>query len=412
MSKKGKCLKMGESKVNQNHNDTLKIKTFNRFEVSKGDNVLEISNHASQLVNLFKYLLINGNKFKSVDSIIEDLHRDKEYENPKNAVQNMIYRLKKYLKENEIFDENIIDFKYSNESYKMNLSRVYIDFKDFEEKIKEAESKENEELKIKLYEEAIDIYKGEFLPELLYEDWIIPTRTFLSRLYIETVDYLMKYYKGKNLYNKGIGLGEKAIKIEPYEEEIHINYVDLLISKDKIREAKKHYEYITSLLYNQFGIRPNQEMQKVYNKIKNKTNSKPSNNENVKYLWEESKDKGAFYCSYSEFYPIYVLEKRRSERDGRDLNPVAVKFTDLKNILSEEQNERIIKIFINSLRKGDVLCRWEENSILLLLPDLNLDKVKFVVNRVSNRIKSYKEFKNIDIWIDESILLEKKNSLP
>ncbi len=403
---------MGESNVNQNYNETLKIKTFNRFEISKKDNVLEISNHASQLVNLFKYLLLNENKFKSVDAIIEDLHRDKEYENPKNAVQNMIYRLKKYLKENEIFDENSIDFKYSNESYKMKLTSVYIDFKDFEEKIKKAESEENEELKIKAYEEAIDVYKGEFLPELLYEDWIIPTRSYLSRLYIETVDYLMKYYKSKNLFDKGIELGEKASKIEPYEEEIHINYVDLLISKDKIREAKKHYEYITSLLYNQFGIRPNEEMQRIYNKIKDKTNVKTKNNQNVKYLWEESKDKGAFYCSYSEFYPIYVLEKRRSERDGRDLNPVAVKFTDLKNRLSEEQNGRIIKIFINSLRKGDVLCRWEENSILILLPDLNLEKVKFVVNRVSNRIRSYKEFKNIDILIEENIILEKRNSLP
>ncbi|MDW7669852.1 MAG: hypothetical protein SCJ93_13595, partial [Bacillota bacterium] len=72
--------------MNQNYNEPLKIKTFNRFEISKGDNIFEISNHASQLVSLFKYLLLNENKFKSVDSIIEDLHRDKEYENPKNAV--------------------------------------------------------------------------------------------------------------------------------------------------------------------------------------------------------------------------------------------------------------------------------------------------------------------------------------
>jgi PleD family two-component response regulator len=69
-------------------------------------------------------------------------------------------------------------------------------------------------------------------------------------------------------------------------------------------------------------------------------------------------------------------------------------------------------IFVNSLRKGDVLSRWDENSILILLPDLELEKVKFVVNRVSNRIKSYKEFKNIDLLIDENIIIDKKSSLP
>jgi len=403
---------MGELNVNQCCDNELKIKTFDRFEISIEDNILDISTHASQLISLFKYLLINENKFKSVDSVLEDLYRDREYENPKNAVQNMIYRLKKYLKENEFFDENNIIFKYSNESYKMSLNDVYVDFRDFEDKIEKANQEKNLESKIACYEKAVEIYKGEFLPELLYEDWIIPTRSYLSRTYVDSVNNLLKYYMKENLLEKGIFLAEKAIKIEPFEEEIHINYIDLLISKDKIREAKKHYEYITKLLYNQFGIRPNEDMQKIYNKIKGKTNIKTKDSEKVKYLWEESKDIGAFYCSYTEFYPIYVLEKRRSERDSRELNPVLIKFTGSKNPLSKDQKDRIIKIFVNSLRKGDVLCKWKNNGILVLLPDSEFEKVKFVVNRVSNRIRSYKEFKNIDIIIDENIVLEKKNSLP
>ncbi|MFO7887873.1 MAG: BTAD domain-containing putative transcriptional regulator [Eubacteriales bacterium] len=398
--------------MNQYYNNTLKIKTFDRFEISEKDRVLDISNHASQLISLFKYLLINENKFKSVDSVLDDLYRDREYENPKNAVQNMIYRLKKYLKENEVFDENTINFTYSNESYKLSLTDVYVDFRDFEDKIKKAKGEKDLESKIARYEEAVEVYKGEFLPELLYEDWIIPTRSHLSRSYVDAVNNLLSYYKKENMLEKGIFLGEKAIKIEPFEEEIHINYIDILISKDRIRDAKKHYEYITTLLYNQFGIRPNENLQKIYNKVKEKTKLETGSSQKVKYLWEESKDKGAFYCSYSEFYPIYVLEKRRSERDSRELNPVLIKFTDLKNPLSKDQKDRIIKIFVNSLRKGDVLCKWENNGILVLLPDLEFEKVKFVVNRVSNRIKSYKEFKNIDIIIDENIILEKKNSLP
>jgi hypothetical protein len=106
------------------------------------------------------------------------------------------------------------------------------------------------------------------------------------------------------------------------------------------------------------------------------------------------------------------LEKRRSERDGREINPVFVSFINHEKNLTEDQKERIVTIFVNSLRKGDVLSRWDENSILILLPDLELEKVKFVVNRVSNRIKSYKEFKNVDLLIDENIIIDKKTSLP
>ncbi len=390
------------------------IKILGKFEISKNNKILETTNHTTNLLNLLKYFLVNEGKYKSVDMVIEDLYKDKTYEDTKNAVQNMIYRLRKYLKNNDIFYEDSIKFIYSNESYKLITKNVYIDFKDFEEKIKEAEEvKKDISQKIKKYEEAVSMYKGEILPELLYEDWIIPTRNYLSRLFIESVNFLLDYYKKNNMIEKGLGLSEKSINIENYEEEFHIKYMDFLIEKNKIKEAKKHYEYITTLLYNQFGIRPNEEMQKIYNKIKDNTNSvSVEKNNKIKYLWEESKDKGGFFCTYEEFYPIYILEKRRRERDGGELNPVYVCFDNKKEKdFSDDISSRIKKIFVNSLRKGDVICNMDKNRILLLLPNLELEKVKFVINRVKNRINSYKEFKNIDILIDEDVKVERKISL-
>ena len=395
-------------------NNVLIIKILGKFEISKNNKILETTNHTTNLLNLLKYFLVNEGKYKSVDMVIEDLYKDKTYEDTKNAVQNMIYRLRKYLKNNDIFYEDSIKFIYSNESYKLITKNVYIDFKDFEEKIKEAEEvKKDISQKIKKYEEAVSMYKGEILPELLYEDWIIPTRNYLSRLFIESVNFLLDYYKENNMIEKGLRLSEKSINIENYEEEFHIKYMDFLIEKNKIKEAKKHYEYITTLLYNQFGIRPNEEMQKIYNKIKDNTNSVSVEKTNkIKYLWEESKDKGGFFCTYEEFYPIYILEKRRRERDGGELNPVYVCFDNKKEKdFSDEISSRIKKIFINSLRKGDVICNMDKNRILLLLPNLELEKVKFVINRVKNRINSYKEFKNIDILIDEHVKVERKISL-
>ena len=395
-------------------NNVLIIKILGKFEISKNNKILETTNHTTNLLNLLKYFLVNEGKYKSVDMVIEDLYKDKTYEDTKNAVQNMIYRVRKYLKNNDIFDEDSIKFIYSNESYKLITKNVYIDFKDFEEKIKEAEEvKKDISQKIKKYESAVSMYKGEILPELLYEDWIIPTRNYLSRLFIESVNFLLDYYKKNNMIEKGLGLSEKSINIENYEEEFHIKYMDFLIEKNKIKEAKKHYEYITTLLYNQFGIRPNEEMQKIYNKIKDNTNSvSVEKNNKIKYLWEESKDKGGFFCTYEEFYPIYILEKRRRERDGGELNPVYVCFDNKKEKdFSDDISSRIKKIFVNSLRKGDVICNMDKNRILLLLPNLELEKVKFVINRVKNRINSYKEFKKIEILIDEDVKVERKISL-
>jgi DNA-binding SARP family transcriptional activator len=395
-------------------NNILLVKTLGNFEISRSGKILETTNHTTNLLNLLKYFIINHGNYKSIDMIIEDLYKDKDYEDPKNAVQNMIYRLRKYFKNHDIFDENSFEFIYSNESYKMLTENVSFDFKEFEKKIQEAEHLQIGKLeKVNVYQEAVEIYRGEIFPELLYEDWVIPTRNYLSRLFIESVNFLLNFYKENKMIDEGIKLAEESIKIENYEEEFHIKYMDFLIEKNKRSEAKKHYEYITTLLYNQFGIRPNEEMQKIYNKIKENTiNNIDVKSSRVKYLWEESKDKGGFYCTYEEFYPIYVLEKRRRERDGGEINPIYVSIESKSTEkISEDKINRIKKIFINSLRKGDVICNLSKNKLILLLPSLELDKVKFVVNRVKNRINSYKEFKNIEILIDEDVTVERNISL-
>ena len=392
----------------------LLVKTLGNFEISRNGKILETTNHTTNLINLLKYFIINHGKYKSIDMIIEDLYKDKSYEDPKNAVQNMIYRLRKYLKNHDIFDENSFEFIYSNESYKLLTENVSFDFKEFEKKIKEAEHLEKSKSeKVKSYQEASELYKGEVFPELLYEDWVIPTRNYLNRLFIESVNFLLDFYKENKMIDDGIKLTEKSLEIEKYEEEFHVKYMGFLIEKNKQNEAKKHYEYITTLLYNQFGIRPNEEMQKIYNKIKKSTNNTSyMSNDKVKYLWEESKEKGGFHCTYEEFYPIYILEKRRRERDGGEINPIHVSIESKSNEkITEDKIDRIKKIFINSLRKGDVICNLSKNKLILLLPNLELDKVKFVVNRVKNRLNSYKEFKNIEIAIDDDVKIDKKISL-
>src|SRR6056297_3315183 len=120
-------------------NNILLVKILGNFEISRNGKILETTNHTTNLLNLLKYFIINQGIYKSIDRIIEDLYKDKSYEDPKNAVQNMIYRLKKYLKNHDIFDENSFEFIYSNESYKLLTENVSFDFKEFEKKIKEAE---------------------------------------------------------------------------------------------------------------------------------------------------------------------------------------------------------------------------------------------------------------------------------
>ena len=69
-------------------------------------------------------------------------------------------------------------------------------------------------------------------------------------------------------YDNIIRICEQAIQIEPYEEELHICFMENLIDKGRITEAQNHYESYTSMLYKQFGIKPTAELQQVYKMLK------------------------------------------------------------------------------------------------------------------------------------------------
>ena len=88
---------------------------------------------------------------------------------------------------------------------------------------------------VQKYGEALSIYRGQYLAENTYSEWIYPIRNRYHRLYVQAVLNLMELLKAQKRYSEIVDMCESIVTIEPYEEGIHIFYLEALIELKQLK---------------------------------------------------------------------------------------------------------------------------------------------------------------------------------
>jgi len=380
--------------------------TLGRFEIRKDNTDAYIpSSRSTKLWDLFKFLMANKRTGMPPEIILENLYPNESYENPKNTLQNLVYRLRKLLSDENVFSDYRCNILFTNGCYSLDFSDdICLDTDIFEQYIQKADLYKHESIQktVDYYEKAIALYRGDYFPELLYEDWVIPKRNYYRRLYIQAVNELLGIYKQKKAFDDSIRVCEKAIQIEPYEEDFNITFMESLIGKGKISEARKHYGYITGLLYKQFGIKPTPEMQSIYHLLKNDTNRSKEKSLNIEFDENENRN-GAFYCDPNTFRSLFIIEKRRNERTNDSVLPVSFSIDEGNNSVSS-QSETVVfdefrRFLVKSLRKGDVVTTWKNSQLLVLLPKIDNKGIRVISDRIIKQFQCNENHSDIEIKV-------------
>ena len=339
-------------------------------------------------------MLLNYGRSIPPEIILENLYPDETYKNPKNTIQNIVYRLRKLLKDDDFFKNYDCNIVFSNGCYSLLLNKdVFVDSSIFEQCIQKAEvsSRENSDEAIELYEKALALYKGDYFPELVYEDWVTPKRNYLRRQYIQSALHLIRLLQKNKEYEKCIKICDKVLLVEPYEEDVHISFIENLIENGNIKDAQNHYGYYTSMLYKQFGIKPTTELQQVYKLLKN--SGAKLNGLSMDNNLEDQNSIGAFYCDTKLFNSIFVLEKRRSERSGHIVFIVSLTAGSYCDICDFR------KTLIKSLRRGDVVTDWNEDTLLILLPKMDYKQIITIIDRIIFQYKKEINNNNFEVKV-------------
>lgn len=274
----------------------FKIYTLGQFTVLRGEEVLnEQTNRSYRMWELFKYLLTHRGKGIPAESITETLWPDSDYSDPRRAVRAYIYRLRQILNDKEC--KNIV---FSQGCYSWSAGDdCWLDSAEFERLTAEADVllQSDTDRAIACLQRAIELYKGEYLPEITYSEWIIPTRHYYRRVFLEAVYKLTGLLQEKGSHQEISKICEKALMIEPYDEQLHLAYIESLLAENRYQHALRHYEYTTAMLYKELGIKPSQAMRAIYQRIQSGETASSAEGKSFRDFLQPTEEKsGAFFC--------------------------------------------------------------------------------------------------------------------
>lgn len=367
------------------------------FSVTYNGNILVSENNRNnKVIHLFQYLLVNHGHPVRQDELISRLFVDADdYENPVHTLKNIVYRLRKYLKECGLPDTEYVFYKKGAYGISDEVDCL-LDVELFENAVRRAREAVDPGEKLDHCLAAITLYDGDFLPKSADMFWVAPRSLRYQQELRFCVDTVFDVLCQRGDASAMMDILEKALYLYPYEEHFHALKISCLYRMGKIKEAVREYDFATTLLFDELGISPSEEMLELYDRITDTLHSEANSLEDIlEDLNENIMERGAYYCNYQVFSNIYRIVVRHSERSGRSAFVVLIDFEgneEARDGKKQTDSGALFNAIKSSLRRGDTFARYSPTQFIVLLMDINQENSKKVIGRISDTF--YKQTKS------------------
>lgn len=387
---------------------TVYVNMLGGFSIRIGDKVINNQhNQAKKPWILLEYLITFRNRDISPTELIELIWGDEDSSNPNGALKTLLFRSRKLLTDLEYPPQNMIVQQRGTYAWNQELNTV-VDADQFEALANKALNDcESPEQQLACCLEALQIYKGDFLPKSSWESWVVPISTFYHSLYLKVVHTAVNLLLQNEDYATITDISQKAAVIESHDEDLHYYLIFSLFKSGKQHAALEHYNRTIDMLYSQFAITPSERLKSLYKLIRDTEHGITTDLSVVQdSLTEETRRNGAFFCEYSVFKDIYQLESRSIERTGDSIYLCLLTLSDLNYVLLPQPflnkgMEALGDAICSSLRRGDVYSRYSVSQFILLLPTATYENGELVLKRITQTFR--KNYTRKDMTVSYSL---------
>lgn len=150
----------------------LKVRMLGGFTLEyKGKELVLDRNNVSKTTQLFQLLLLHtqdGGISKA--ALIDALYGRSDVENKNGSLNNTIFRLRKQLTAAGLPESSYININGGMCTWDPDIE-TSVDVCDFKQTIESARHEKSQKTKMEIYAKAWKLYTGEFLPDMMGEDW-------------------------------------------------------------------------------------------------------------------------------------------------------------------------------------------------------------------------------------------------
>ena len=368
---------------------TISVSLLGSFALEvDGVSLTDDINRSLKLWSVLAYLTLHRDRAVPQSEFIELFWPDDHSSNPVNALKTLLYRIRAMLE--PLFGPDIQPILAQRGAYIWNPAvACALDTDRFEALCRlGGDVRQTEEARIDAYREAVALYKGDLLPKLSHQMWLVPLTVRYHTAYITAVKDFAGLLEKNALYEEMHQVCARASALDDLDEGLHTLIVRALLRQGKDAAALEHYEKATDLLYRNLGVRPSEELRGLYKEIMaTEKNLETDLGVIMTDLREAAARPGAFVCEYGFFKEAYRLEVRRAMRSGTcvHLCLITVSLPDggmppLK-VLSTTMDQ-LLEVLVGNLRRGDVVSKFSGAQYVIMLPAANYEDSNMVMDRV------------------------------
>ena len=348
--------------------------------------ICETDNRTKKIWLLLSYLICQRGRVVSQQKLIELLWGEEpDSSNPENALRITFHRLRSLL--NHLWPTAGRDLiLHRNNGYTWNDQYpITLDCEEFENLLSHPYG--DADSRLSALEEALALYRGDFLEKQSSETWVIPIATHFHNLYIQAAMEMAGLLSQQHRHREAVAVCQKAILAEPYHEPLHQMLIREFAALEDSKSAAEVYHSLCKRLFDDFGIRPSEETRQAYRAVAHALSEKSlAMDEVLESLQEPATESGAMRCDYDYFKVLCFAQSRSFARSGQIAHILLLSVTSGTEIpLTKATQSRIMnqlgeQIRMN-LRRGDVFSQCSVSQYIVLLPQANYENSCMVCRR-------------------------------
>lgn len=242
----------------------VKIYLLGTFEVERGDRILRANDWPrKKAAALLKRLAYQRRLVK--DQAIDFLWPESDLTSGMNNLYRVLYSLRQTLDSLAPHGTTGDIFDYQDGVLNLGES-VWVDVTEFEQ-LSKTKTGQDPDRQIAQLKEALNLYRGEFLPEDRYEEWTILPRESLFRHFREVNLILAEHYLENRDFSLAIELLSPLLTRDPADEPVHRYLMRAYALSGRRHDALRQYQACVDALASELDVPPGPETASLYDQI-------------------------------------------------------------------------------------------------------------------------------------------------
>jgi DNA-binding SARP family transcriptional activator len=246
----------------------LRARFFGHFELSCDGEAVPLGRNGKALA-ILKYLLAHQGRPVSQDHLMGWLWPESSPKKARWSLNSAVHILRKLLSS---CSSAAVNYVLLEEGYYRLFPDVGVatDVEEFDahyERGRRLEKAGQRREAVAEHEEAVELYRDDYLLEDLYEDWTMVERERLANAYVDMLWRLAVYYLESGQHQRSIWACYRLLEKDRCHEDSYRVLMRCYVSLGLRGRALRHYRLCEEVLEQEYGTTPSSETRSLYSSL-------------------------------------------------------------------------------------------------------------------------------------------------